>query len=363
MIPATDFLERYYTDKEVAFLEDLRKLTDRIADEEKRGAVGRKALRHFWDDELTYIQKTHWLHKQKKPGPPQLLRLNYAQLAFYKLIEEARAQKIPIRIITLKARQLGFSSLIQSWQYEQCDREGNRCSLTLSYDEGSSIELFQKSRHLHDRMWFPRKTGRDSGAVLEMRGHNSTIFVKTSGNLSAGRGDTYHHLHGSEIPMWENAGETLVSAMQAVPEAPDTSVVLESTAKGAVGEFYDEWNKAERGENNFVPFFAPWFWDPEYSIGFAGEDAENAFGRSLDLTERRLQDQHKLTLAQLHWRRRTIKGKCQGSEAKFRQEYPSTAKEAFLTTGAPVFNAEGISNLERNVAPPLWRGNAHLEIA
>lgn len=363
MIPTPEFLEREYEASEVAALVDLSRMLTHIKNEKEQAVMGRAALRKLWRDELTYIEKTHWLLKQKKPGPPTRLKLNYAQRRFYDdVIRRSREEGIPIRAVILKARQLGYSTFVQSWQYEQCDREANRAALTLSFDDPSSLELFQKCRHLHRRMWFPRETGRDSGTVLEMKDHNSQFMVRTSGNLSAGRGDTYHHLHMSEVPMWKDAGETMLSAMQTVPEQPETSVFIESTAKGAVGPFYDVWNQSERGEGFYIPFFAPWFWDPDYSIPFKSTDLENAFMQRVTTAERHLMDRHQLTPAQLHWRRRAIDSKCQGSEAKFRQEYPSTAREAFLTSGSPVFNADRIAMLEENSTRPMWVGDILLEI-
>lgn len=254
------------------------------------------------------------------------------------------------------------STFIQSWQYEQCDRAGGRISLTISYDDDSSTELFGKAKFVHQKMWFPRQTVRESGRALEFRDNSSAFHVRTSGNRSAGRGDTYHHLHCSELPMWIDASETLNSAQNAVPTAPDTSIFHESTAKGAVGEFYDIWQASQRGENEFVPFFAPWFWDPDYTLVFGDDELKKRFADDLSPTEIRLQRTHKLTLEQLHWRRFQIRNNSNGSEAKFRQEYPSTPDEAFLTTGSPVFNADAISALAENVTNPLWIGNVTLEV-
>jgi len=362
MIPASDFLERHYDAREVAALEALRKKLDSIKDEKEQAKFGRGALRWLWPQERLYIEKTHFI-RSKVGGAAVQLRFNYAQQRLYEVMEAKQSEGLPLRIMILKGRQLGFSTFIQSWQYEQCDREQNRSSLTISYDEPSSTELFQKGAFLHRHMWFPWKTERDSSNILEFdKAHGSISTVRTAGNLSAGRGDTYQHLHCSETPMWVDAGETLNSAMQAVPDQARTSVFNESTAKGAVGEFYDEWGKASRGESDFVPFFAPWFWDPNYALPFPSTDLANAFGRSLDPTERRIQEAHDLSLEQLRWRRWTIRNKCQGSEAKFRQEYPCTAKEAFLTTGSPVFSAEAIAALEQNAAFPQWTGNITLEL-
>jgi len=361
VIPETEFLEQFYDRQEVAALEELRPILAREKDRKKRNTMGRAALRRMWPDERTYIERTHFI-KTKQPGVIAQLRFNYVQQRFYDhVIVKARNENLPIRALLLKARQMGVSTMLQSWHYEQCDREPNRQALTISYDQDSSTELFMKGDFLHRNMWFAQETVRNSDQTLELK-NGSLSTVRTAGNLSAGRGDTYHHFHASEVPMWADASETLNSALQAIPERAGTSVVMESTAKGAVGEFYDAWRKAEAGGSYYVPFFAPWFWDPEYTTPFASPDHENAFGRTLDLTERRLLETHGLAIEQLHWRRRTIAGKCQGSEAKFRQEYPSTAKEAFLTTGSPVFSAEAIARLEENCTRPLWVGNIHLEI-
>jgi len=361
VIPDTAVLEQAYPADEVVKIEALRSILAKVKDEDARNEMGRLALRRIWDDELTYIERTHLI--KTKDAVVSHLVLNYAQRRFYHdCIVAPRRAKMPVRSIVLKARQLGFSTLIQSLQYEWCDREGYRTALTISYDDVSTKELFAKASFVHKNMWFPRTTRRASNDTMEFTDNGSTCFARTSGNFSAGRGDTFHHLHASEIPMWQDPDETLTSVLQAVPETPASSIFFESTAKGAQGAFYDAWRAAESGQSDFIPFFAPWYWDPAYVIQFAGEDQRNAFARTLDHTERRLLDQHRITLEQLAWRRHKIRNALQGSEAKFRQEFPSSATEAFLTTGSPVFNADTVADLEQNAERPIWRGNILLKL-
>lgn len=362
MIPDSPFLERYYPHREVVALEALREaLSGRP--EKERDQIGREALRALWPDELTYISKTHFI-RTKEAGRIVLLDPNYAQRRFHQdVITECRSQGMPIRGIILKARQLGFSTFIQSWNYEQCDREPFHSAVTLSYDVESTKELFGKAQFIRNRQYFPRDTSRKSTETLEFAEHGSMFYAITAGRKAVGRSYTYHHMHCSEIPMWDDAEESLGAAVQAVPSEPDTSIFYESTARGARGTFYDDWIKAERGENDFIPFFAPWFWDPKYSLEFPDPDSANAFGRSLNPTERRLQSEWNVTLEQLHWRRFKIRNDLQGSEAKFRQEYPSFPKEAFLTTGTPVFDADRIAELETNEARPIWIGDISLELS
>lgn len=360
MIPAAEVLETLYTDDEVEQLLRLKSILGKMPEAERAHAA-REGLRAVWPDEVTHIERTHWI-RLKEPGQVALLKFNYAQRRFYReVIEHCRKEKRPIRAIVLKGRQLGFSTFIQAWQYELCNRESNRWALTVSYDDVSSGLLAGKAAFVHRNLWYPRKLRTKNTDVIEFKEpHGSAFHVRTSGNLNVGRGDTYHHLHCSEVPMWSNAEEVLGGLLQSVPAKPGTSIFFESTAKGAVGAFYDEWQKAEAGASDYIPFFAPWFWDPDYVLEFGGPEARAAFERSLDLVERRLLDQHALSLEQLHWRRFKIRNDLQGNEALWRQEYPSTAQEAFITSGSPVFNPDAVSDLERNAKAPQWVGDIFL---
>ena len=51
--------------------------------------------------------------------------------------------------------------------------------------------------------------------------------------------------------------------MQAVPDKPETMVIVESTANGF--DFFKElWDAAVAGRNDFVPVFCAWWVLPEY---------------------------------------------------------------------------------------------------
>lgn len=360
MIPKREFLEEHYEPDEVAALEEFRPLlmVMQRRKDPNLGEAGRLLLRKLWPDEADYIGKTHWIITKDKGL--QLLQHNYAQRRFAAdVIARCRNEKRPIRSVVLKARQLGFSTFAQSWQLEQCEKAPNRAALTVSYDDESTKKMFGKVKVIRRNQWFRFGHRKDRDEALELD-NGSTFHTKTAGNLSAGRGDTVHYLHCSELSSWENAGEILTGLLQAVPLAPETSIIYESTAKGAVGEFYDAWQRAAAGQSEFIPFFAPWFWDPDYALPFPTEQQENDFAKSLDLVEQRVVTRHQLSNQQLHWRRFKIRNDLQGSEAKFRQEFPSTPEEAFLTTGMPVFNPEAIIDLERNAVAPLWQGDISL---
>lgn len=251
------------------------------------------------------------------------------------------------------------STLIQSLQYEWCDANPNRIALTIAHVDKSSIELFRKSKTIHRRLWFPRSTERDASGVFEFSDpHSSSFFVFTAGNPDAGASQTFHHGHLSELPRWPNPSETLTSMAPAIAPTLDSSVFIESTAQGAIGEFYERWIRAEQGKGDYVPFFAPWFEEPKYASPFADDEHRRLFLRGMSTEDREYQTRYKLSPEQMRWRRYQIDTELNGSEARFRQEYPSNAMEAFLTSGMPVFNPpEHILDLRAQCAKPQWTGD------
>ena len=58
--------------------------------------------------------------------------------------------------------------------------------------------------------------------------------------------------------------------------------------------------------------------------------------------EEKLKEKYELEDAQLYWRRLKI---AEGGELKFKQEYPSSADEAFIVSGSNVFNVEKLDAL------------------
>src|SRR5262249_42736671 len=91
---------------------------------------------------------------------------------------------------------------------------------------------------------------------------DSEYRVETAADPSAGRGLTIQNLHCSEVARWPgDAAATLAALRAAVP--PQGEVVLESTANGAAGCFYDEWQRA--AETGYTRHFFPWWWEPSYA--------------------------------------------------------------------------------------------------
>ena len=360
-LPSREQLEQLggYEDDEIAEISEAAVIFNEMPLND-RMELGPQFLRNLWPDPFTYAEKTHVIldNRQSSETFGQLVRLvpNYAQVRFIEVLRKMIAAGEPLRVIILKARQLGFSTFIQSFQYAQCELFPNRSSMTISFDDDSTKEMFQKAITIKRYQWMPPPCRRDSKGLIEFT-NNSKFLTATAGKFNAGRSFTIHHLHCSEVPAWQDAVSVMTGVLQAVPLHPITSVFKESTAAGAVGSFYEDWKAAEEGRSNYFPFFAPWFWDPEYVYPFRTEEQRSSWSRRfLTPEDRKYQKTHDLTIEQMAWRYYKTQDGLEGNPGRFRQEYPATAREAFLTSGQPRFSAELVDALIQQANEPVWTG-------
>lgn len=367
-LPDKETLERLggYTDFEIDKISEAAPLFNAMTLAERK-SFGREFLQTLWPDPYEWAEKTHWIldNRQGSDTFGELVRLipNYAQRELIKTIKKQEAAGEPIRIIILKARQLGFSTFIQSWQYARCELTAHRNSMTMSYDIDSTGEMFQKAITIRRQQWCPSEAVRDSNNLLELT-NGSKFQTATAGKFNAGRSFTLHNLHCSELPFWPNASTVLTGLMQSIAKHPDTAIFIESTAQGAMGSFYDLWCRAEKGRTSYVPFFAPWFWDPEYSFPFRTEQQGREWARAhLHPEDREYQKRYNLTNGQMKWRRMKIEDDLENNPLRFQQEYPACAREAFLSSGRPRFSPELVDALMNQSKAPAFCGDIELVTA
>jgi len=308
----------------------------------------------LFQSRIDYVEGCLWIRTKDQRLIP--LHLNEPQEQLFLLLVKLLESKKFVRVIIFKARQEGISTAIQALFFHYATTHPYTSGLTVAHDLDSSDELFGISRLFYDNLpeivkpmvhfsnrkelifENPDQVGRSTRAGLR-----SQLRVNTSGKPTAGRSKTIHLLHKSEVAFWENASEVSLSLDQAVPDTLDTMIFEESTANGLGGKFYQDWQKAKKGETDYVPFFLPWFALKDYSRPIVG--GLRAFEDSLDEEERKLRNAYKLTLEQLNWRRWAIPNKCNGDIELFHQEYPSDDVEAFLASGRLVFSLQILRDL------------------
>jgi len=265
-------------------------------------------------------------------------KFNKAQQKIHDAVEKQLKKKGRVRVLILKARQQGISTYTAGRVFWKTLYTPYTRSVVLAHDSATSDALFTMSKQFIERM--PENTAPElvkSNAKEIKFAHNDSGFrLYTAGSPEAGRGTTPTILHCSEVAFWQNQEKILAGLFQGVSSADGTEIILESTANGASGSFYEMWKKAEQGLNDYVSVFLPWYMTLEYTM-----KASKKFVRTKE--EEALSELYTLTNDQLYWRRMKIG---ESGAKKFAQEYPATSEEAFQVSGANVFDIEKIEKLK-----------------
>lgn len=332
-------------------------------------------------DREWYIQT--FLKIRNKQSKLINFKFNPAQKIVMDIINKTEEEKRLKRYIVLKARQMGLSTLFEGIIFHDTSNNSFKNSLIVAHEEPASQNLFNMSKLFYEMLPSvirPMKKY-SNGKILafespendeELKQNNpglrSRITIATAGSGEVGRSATYHNIHASEVAFYPDPETTMLGLLQSVPDELNTLVVLESTANGVGGYFYDMWQKAVKGENDFIPIFLPWFVDPTYVRPFRTDGEREQFilevmtitkdnnGREVKSYERELMEKHDLTFEQLWWRKYTLENKCQGDDFMFMQEYPATPEESFISSGRPVFPINSLRKYQTITKPPIRTG-------
>ena len=296
-------------------------------------------------DSVDYRQ---FLKIRTKAGEIIPFEWNAPQERLYSEIKQQVDAGLPVRLVVLKARQEGISTMTESLIFHRTATQFNTDSLIIAHQEDATANLFRMSKLFYEELPKPLKPMLKASNAQELLFENPTrraddkqrrpglrsrIRCVTAGGKGIGRSDTVRNLHASEVAFWGNKTEEIwLGVMQAVPSEPGTMVIVESTANG-FNWFKNFWDAAVSGENDFIPVFFAWFEHLEY---------RKPVPPCFEATEEELTliEQFHVDNEQIAWRRWCIKNNCNGDLEKFRQEYPATPDEAFIFSGSPVFDNE-----------------------
>ncbi len=281
-------------------------------------------------DDFAFYAET-CLKIRPKAGGLAPFALNPVQRRLHESVEAQRRATGRVRVIVLKARQPGVSTYVEGrFYWKVTHRKGVRAYILTHRDQATS-NLFAIAKRFHEHCPASvRPSLRAANAQeLDFAGLDSGYRVGTAKTAGVGRSDTIQFFHGSEVAQWPSAEEHAAGVLQAVPEADDTEVWLESTARGAGGLFHNMWRAAAAGENGYLALFVPWFEHDAYRApppaGWAAPDAFAEYA-----------EPHHLAPDQIYWawaKNAEIAGAAGvGTDTpcwRFRQEYPADAGEAF----------------------------------
>lgn len=264
------------------------------------------------------------------------------------------------RNVVVKARQLGFTTLACiMWLDHALFVPDQRCGIVAHNREAAAALFRDKVRFAYDRLpealrrAMPLRT--DSADELLFAHNNSSIRVATSM-----RSGTIHRLHVSELGKIAaaypaKAREVMTGTIPSVPI--DGITVIESTAEGRSGEFFEVAQRAQAvtasakaARRTMTPrdyrlHFFPWWDEPGYvirdhDIPISAEDhryfddLEAQIGQPISLERRR-------------WYVSTRDADFPGRPERMWQEYPSTVEEAFKASTAGTYYAQQLIRARR----------------
>lgn len=275
-----------------------------------------------WKDPWWRLTHLYWI--LNKDGKACLFTPNAEQEALYR--------NLWYRNDILKARQLGFSTLMAIIALDQCLFVPNFTAALIDITMPDAIKKLRKVEFAWKRLpeivrlACPLK----ASAATEWSWQNgSSLYCGVSA-----RGGTTNLLHVSELGKVsarfpQKAREIVTGAFEAVSK--DGIIVVESTAEGAAGVFFDITDEAHKRQLEKTPptnldfrlHFFPWYTSADYTLDPAGQVIPD----TLKTYFRELQAKLGITLTpgQMDWyaaKKRTLKG-------DMKREYPSTVEEAF----------------------------------
>lgn len=305
--------------------------------------------------------------RDKVSGRNVKLRLNAPQRRVLAELERQRKSGQGIRMVLLKARQWGGSTLIlmymawiqivlrKNWNSLICGHKRN----TSSAIKGMYNKLlrFYPKEYLEDSkpLRFRNFEGSSQTQLIEPR--DCLVIMGSSYSEDAVRGYDVAMAHLSEVAFWAQSAHhdpfDIIRSVDGTILLGDLSmIVLESTADGMGNFFHSQWLDACNGRSDKQPVFVPWH---EIEIYRQPVTDPMSLWKSLDAYERNLWDEHGCTLEMINWYH--TKRKAYPSHHLMMAEFPTTDIEAFANSGSCIFNLESLDAMRRDCRPPIFMGD------
>lgn len=302
----------------------------------------------------------------KKGGTPVPFVFNDVQLKYYSALQKTSPTFQGVRENILKARQQGFSALIDAIFTVDFLLSENITGQIISHKEKETKALIQRVNFFLDSYLEKKGLTRkqllktDSQTFLENRQNKSELFIGTAGAKTLGRGDTLQNLHWSEVGFYPNteilSAEKLVYGAEQQVATGVGKIFRESTGNIQGDYWHKEYVKSERNEGSFKSRFFAWFEDPTYRTEVEVFDPTPE--------EKLMMEKHGIDKAQMNWYRNKIAEALsseKGSSALGMREYPTIPEEAFLASGEAFFNQDAIKFLHDTSIGPINEGQLAMD--
>lgn len=361
---------------------------------ETREKVVRKFIQMRCRHDFPFYAYAYNFIKNKEGGRMIHFKLSYPQRHLLSILEDMRLAGVPIRIILLKARQWGGSTLVQLYiAWIQLFHKESWYSDIVAQDASTSRKIKAMYSKMLEKLppWLidcpdnaqltftPYEGSQLDSIITYGKGTNITkardtvITIGTYNNPNSGRGGDISCVHYSEVGLWEDTDgkkpeDIIRSISSSLLMAPLTVEVIESTANGMGNFFYRAYQAAKQGKSNRRAVFVPWFKIEKYTrpvedkAAFAqwlldNKDNDNPPDGCLDSGKYYW---HLwilgATFEAINWY--ILKRKDYIDHQDMMAEFPSDDVEAFRNSGKNVFSAYHLDKLKETCREPLYVGEA-----
>lgn len=280
-------------------------------------------------------------------------RLRWGQKRLYlELLEQATNGK-PMRIDTLKARQLGFSTMIAAIFFLMAMFRPNTRWCVMADLESHASNIFDMYQTFYDNLdrslpnWEeirnfenenPGKRHpssikpilRNTRAGSMMRTMDDSRIEVIVAGKTAGRSASYDGVHSSETAFQKDLLDTNISLFSCVSLKNKNSIILIETTANGYNAYKTWWDKDAGGSSSFKALFIPWYEHPDYYIECDRLPTLEPW------MYHKMKEHPEVTKEQMMWY--WLKYTEGYTEDKMKQEYPWDATDAFISSGRSVFD-------------------------
>jgi hypothetical protein len=164
-------------------------------------------------------------------------------------------------LVTLKSRQLGISTLAAAYSLWLMLFHKDKNVLALATTQATARNLVSKTMFMYDQLPKWLRLNAVEKNKLSLRLKNGSKITAKSSNADAARSEAVSLLLIDEAAFIDNIEETFTAAQQTL--ATGGQCMALSTPNGIGNWFHMTWEKAEAGENSFLPIKLPWTVHPE----------------------------------------------------------------------------------------------------
>ena len=372
-----------------------------------------RELDHCRRDFVYAARNYFWITTKKLQN--KLFSLWPSQELILEKVLELKAKNQPQKIIIIKSRQLGCSTLIEALIAWRTMFSSNINALVVSYDKAHTSDvLFPIMCFIYDNMpWWlkPMCAQRKADELLyfdnpkpELRsldpGLNSKVFVRGANSSGVGQGIRLSAVHISEFCDFDDRIAKAIideDMVNALVEDENTFAILESTAKGANRYGHKLWKRCMElvgsDESEWYPLYLPWFFEDTrvrpVTVNWRVETPEHRMREKVESEWVRCQNSdclqyhyrymkkvdradsicptcnvgtlspYSLTDEQLCWyqNRRKNSDRDEESSKLLKQEISTTAEESFQLQGYQVFGPKAQDFANINVRNPIAEGD------